>query len=63
MIDRTYGMVDDEQGGFRPGRECMNQVFVLRQLIGKERELNCMVYVSFMNPEKVYQAFMFVSNF
>ena len=28
----TGGLIDDEQGGFRVGRECVNQIFTLKQI-------------------------------
>ena len=39
LVDRvctvTGGLIDDEQGGFRAGRGCVDQIFTLKQ-IGKK---------------------------
>ena len=44
LVDRvrkvTEGLIDDEQGGFRVGRGCVDQIFTLKQ-IGKKK---CSVY-------------------
>ena len=34
----TEGLIDDEQGGFRTGRGCVDQFFTLKQIGEKERE-------------------------
>ena len=58
IIDRlrfvTEGLIGEEQCGFRRGRGCVDQVFVMKQMsekfICKNREL----YVAFMDLEKAY---------
>ncbi len=44
----------EEQGGFRKGRGCVNQIFAMKMLVeeylGKDKKL----YAGFMNPEKAY---------
>ena len=35
VIESTKEQVVDKQGGFRPGRRCINQIFVLKQLVEK----------------------------
>ena len=56
LIDRvhkvTEGLIDDEQGGFRAGSGCVDQIFNLKQMI-KHRRRN-VVYVGFMDLEKAY---------
>ena len=42
-------MSDEEQGGFRAGRGCVDQIFTLKQIDQK-----CRVYVGFMDLEKAY---------
>ena len=36
LVDRVSrmieGLIDDEQGGFRAGKECVNQIFTLKQI-------------------------------
>ena len=34
----TGGLIDDEQGGFRMGKRCVNQIFTLKQVDEKEKE-------------------------
>ena len=34
----TEGLIDDEQGGFRTGRGCVDQIFILKQIGEKEQE-------------------------
>ena len=38
----TEGLIDDEEGGFRAGMECVDQIFTLKQIGGKvqEKKLN-----------------------
>ena len=43
----------EEQGGFRPGRGCVIQVFVLKQLKEEYREKKKEIYVVFEDLEKV----------
>ena len=51
----TEGLVDDdEQGGFRAGRGCVDQIFTLKQIGDKELEKKCRVYVGFMDLDKTY---------
>ena len=47
-------MIDDEQGGFRAGRECVDQIVTLKQILEKAREKKCRVYVRFIDLEKTY---------
>ena len=46
----TGGLIDDEQGGFRSGRGCVDQIFTLKQISEKAREKT--MYVSFIDLEK-----------
>ena len=47
----TEGLIDDEQGGFRAGRGCVDQVFTLKQISEKARGKKCSVY-GFYRPGK-----------
>ena len=47
-------MIDDEEGCFRAGRECVDQIFTLNQIGEKAQEKKCRVYVGFIDLEKVY---------
>ena len=42
------------QRGFRTGRECIDQIFTLKQIGAKAREKKCRVYMGFMDLEKAY---------
>src|ERR1700755_2886271 len=58
LVDRvkelTRERVGEEQGGFREGRGCVDQVFTLRTIVEKLREKERVGYVCFMNLEKAY---------
>ena len=38
VIESTKEQVVEEQGRFRSGRECVDQIFILNQLVEKYRE-------------------------
>ena len=52
MISRgsesTKENVAKEQGGFRSGRGCVDHIFVLKQVVEKDRERKKNLYVVFM---------------
>ena len=58
FVDRvrrvTGGLTDDEQGVFRAGRGCVDQIFTLKQIGEKAREKKCRVYVDFIDLKKAY---------
>ena len=58
LVDRvrkvTEGFIDDKEGGFRAGRGCIDQIFTLQQIGEKAREKKGIVYVGFMDLEKIY---------
>ena len=41
----------EEQGGFGSGRQCIYQIFVLKQLVEKKRKE---LHIAFMDLEKAY---------
>ena len=45
------GLIDDEQGGLRAGRGCVDQIFTLKQIVEKARKKKCRVNVSFIDLE------------
>ncbi len=45
-------MIHDEQGGFRRGRGCMNQIFAVRQVCEKYLTKGKEVLWAFMDLEK-----------
>lgn len=47
-------MNSDEQGGFRPGRGCVDQMFAYKTAGWKVREQDFKVHAGFMDLEKVY---------
>ena len=49
----TELLIDDEQGGFRSERGCIDQIFTLKQIDERARE-KIKVYVSFMVLEKAH---------
>ena len=52
----TGGLTDDEQGGFRAGRGCVDQIFTLKQIGEKAREKKNIVYVGFIDFEVYKEA-------
>ena len=52
--DKTENVIAEVQGGFRRGRGCTDQIFIVRQLceeyLGKGKD----VYSAFLDLEKVY---------
>ena len=54
VIENSEGQVGEEQSGFRKGRSCADQIFVLRQICEKMKEKKRNVWVAFMDLEKAY---------
>ena len=50
----TEGQVMEEQAGFRVGRGCRDQIFVIRQLAEKTIEKDGKMYAAFIDLEKAY---------
>ena len=50
----TEGLIGKEQCGFRSGRGCVDQVFVMKQRSEKFVDKNKCLYVTYMNLENVY---------
>ena len=40
----TKALIDDEQGGFRAGKRCVDQIFTPKQIGEKALERKCSVY-------------------
>jgi hypothetical protein len=58
LIDRVVAVSEErlgeEQGGFRRGRGCVDQIFGLRQIIEKKLEKQKEAFVAFLDLEKAY---------
>ncbi len=50
----TEGVIRDEQGGFRRGRGCVDQIFAVRQVCEKYLAKGKEVFWAFMDLEKAY---------
>ena len=50
----TVDKVMDEQGGFRSGRGCSDQIFAVKQIVEKTIEKNKKMYMAFVDLEKTY---------
>ena len=48
------GLIDKEQGGYRAGRGCVDQIITLKQIGPKTWEKKCRVHMGFMDLEKAY---------
>jgi len=44
----------DEQNGFRIGRSCINNVFIIKQIIEKRGEFNLETHMAFLDLEKAF---------
>ena len=57
LVDRfprvTGDLIDSEKGVFRVGRECVDQIFPLKQIGEKAKEKKHRLYLGFMDLEKV----------
>ena len=50
----TGGFIDDEQGGFRAGKGCVDQIFTLKHIDEKAQAKKCRVYMGFIDLENAY---------
>ena len=50
----TVDKVMDEQGGFRTGRGCSDQIFAVKQIVEKTIEKDKKTYMAFVDLEKAY---------
>ena len=48
----TEGLIDDKQGGFRAGRCCVDQIFILNQIDEEAQEKKSSVF-GFYGPEGI----------
>ncbi len=51
ITDKSVG---DEQGGFRKGRGCVDQIFAVKILVEKYLEKDRKLFAAFMDLEKAY---------
>ena len=56
LREETNGVVMDEQGGFRPGQGCVDQIFNVRQVIEKVFEKDRVAFAAFVDLEKAYDS-------
>jgi len=54
VIQQTESQMEDKQGGFRRGRDCVDQVFGLKEMSEKYLRNGRDLYVAFMDLEKAY---------
>ena len=50
----TEDMIGEEQGAFRSGRGCVDQIFTLKQMSEKMREKKKSLYLGFMDLQQAY---------
>ena len=50
----TESLIDDEQGGFKSGRGCVDWILTWMQIGKKACEKKQRIYLGFMDLEKVY---------
>ncbi len=53
-MEVTEGKASEEQGGFRKGRGCVNQVFSMKKLVEEYLRKAKKLYAVFMDLEKAY---------
>ena len=60
MLKRIKTSLDkilrEEQAGFRPGRSCKDQIFVLRTILEQSMEWNSTLYLNFIDFEKAFDS-------
>jgi len=44
----------EEQNGFRIGRSCIDNVFIIKQIMEKRREFNLETHMAFLDLEKTF---------
>ena len=49
----TEGLIDDDQGGFRAGKGCVDQIFTVEQIGEKAREKTKSIYEFYIFREGV----------
>ena len=55
MIENSEGQIGEEQKGFRKGRSCVDQIFVLRLVSEMMMEKKRRLFVALMDLEKEYE--------
>lgn len=50
----TDALLCEEQSGFRKGRSCIDNVFIIQQLIEKRREFNLETHIAFIDFKKAF---------
>ncbi len=53
-MEVTEGKVSEEQGGFRKGRGCVDQIFAMKRLVEEYLEKDKKLYAAFIDLEKAY---------
>ena len=54
MQERSERLLWETQGGFRPGRGCIDQIFSLRMITEKFLAVNQKVFCAFVDLEKAF---------
>ena len=52
----TDTILRQEQTGFRRGKSCIDHIFTLRQILEQSTEWNSMIYIAFIDFEKVFDS-------
>ena len=53
-FSERVGSISDEQGGFRPHRSTVDQIFILREIIASRRERGLPTFTTFIDARKAY---------
>ena len=54
VIENTKEQIAEEQGGLKSGRRCIDQIFVLKQLVERYIEKRKELHVVFRDLENAY---------
>ncbi len=54
LMQVTEKKVSDEQGGFKKGKSCVDQIFAVKMLLGEYLRKDRKLYAAFMDLEKAY---------
>jgi len=53
---RTEEILSEEQTGFRANRSTVDQIFALRQIMEKYLEMNCGLYIGYIDFKKAFDS-------
>ena len=56
QVFEEKSIIEDEQAGFRPGRSCTDQIFILRNIIEQSQEWQLPLHINFIDFSKAFDS-------